>query len=480
MPLILVHMLWVLAYYLHVSDSGFAYLVNIGLRAVVAVFFLVLGVVVVGDQRAERSLRWVAASVPAFFVVCFVVAIGNFGLDPYLRKAAGQFALNALPAYVVGVYCAANRAGEDLLRGIEQCGLLIAPAAAIYVLRFFIFTDEIYTADLKRLGGIDYMSFAYGLVAFMVASCLLLFDERAARKLLLGRWLLVWTYWLAIVFSQTRGAVLGIAIFLCCLVVAKFRVQKKRVLLLALSCLLIFVVSLQVLPGLFGERNVRFSKEYTKEALSFSGEVATFIGEEEGPLPGAAGQDSKLCRTDRPGCRFLLENQENGVFFDPAKGLCTIDNKEIARQIVIDEALYSSLKEAGCTIKLSRMALIVIATEEIKKRLLLGMGPLAFQVRYFGFHPHSLFVELLAELGLVLGGLIVCAIGYLTYACLRRSKAMEGDHNILLFGSAYIPMFLVSGTIWGDALFSFVIGYIVVFFWRTQQETQSGALGAVQ
>lgn len=483
-PLILAPTLWILAYYLRIHESQAAYVANIGLRAAVAVFFLIFGAAMVIAEPRGGPVRRVVLLITSFFAVCFAVAIAMQGLNPELKKVIGQFFLNAFPAFIVGVYCCRHEAGDMLLRGIEKYGLIIMPAAIIYVSRFFLFPGEVYTANLQRLGRIDYMGLSYAFMPLMIASCLLLFEKQANARIRLGRWLLVGVYWTAIVFTQTRGAVLGIGIFLLCLTVIKYRDNRKSALLLSSFCAIVFIAILQVLPSVFGTRNVRFSEANLDEALVFSGERAQWrertegyqflLDDEDDGISEANRDNARVFSGDRAkrrgpteGYQFLLDNEDNGVFLDKPKNLCTIHNREIAKRLATDEKLYELLSRSGCTIKLSRMALIEVSLEEIKKHPVTGMGPFAFQVRYFGFHPHNLLLELVVELGLLVGGTIVLAICILAYLFAVRSKGNTSHQNMLLFAAAYIPLFLVSGTIWGDAMFSFVLGYALVFCWMS-------------
>lgn len=449
LPLIGIPALWLLAFYAGIYDSHEAYLINIGLRATVAFFFFALGIILVKRDRSNRAVRFPSLLLLAFFSLSFLFAVIAQAAEAAIVRAIAQFLLNALPALVLGVYCAWSQSGGDLLRGLEKYGLIFIPAAIVYVVRPFILPSPECAPCIQRLGGLDYMSFAYGLMPLMVASCLLLFNDERQGGRRLGRWLLIFVYWLAIIFTQTRGAVTGVFLFLLCLSPVAFKKDKKALLVLLASCAVIFVGSLPVLPKVFGTGYARFSEANLNEAFGFSGEVANRLGKSHG-------------------YQFLLDNEDNGIFIDRVKNLCTIHNREIAKRIALDNELYESVRDSGCEIKLSRLALIEISLTEIQKRPLFGMGPLAFQTRYFGFHPHNLLLELIVELGVLLGGLIALGLCCLAWVFLMRSRGRPSDQSILLLCVAHIPMFLVSGTIWSDTMFLFAVGYALVFFWTSR------------
>lgn len=453
LPLLVVPLLWVLAFYLGVDDRQITYFLTLAVRAALLVLFLLLGLSLISAEKGLGPTGVTLVLVLGFFAVGFFYATVIHGPQPVIWRTVGQFLLSAVPALIAGIYCAKKQVGSDLLRWIERIGLILLPAAMIYVWRFFAFTDEIYTLDLRRLGRIDYMSLAYGFIPLMAASGLLLFEEKSPRRWVVGRWILVCAYWLAIVFTQTRGAVLGGFLFLFLLAIVQLKQHKKDALILAASCVLIFAASIPILPKLFGEANSRFSAANVDEAFNFAG----------GAIKGAG----------MSGRQFLLANENNGVFIDRYKNICTIHNKEIARMISVDEELYVSIKESGCIIKLSRMSLLVTSFEEIKKTPWFGMGPLAYQLRYFGFHPHNLLIELVVEIGVVLGGLIVIGLIWLSYGLVLQIRRGGGRRAVPFLAVIYLPMFMVSGTIWGDAVFSFLLGYLLVLVlsgWRKDHE----------
>ncbi len=491
LPLLAVPLLWILAFYLGVDDRQITYFLTLAVRAALVALFFVLGLSLISTEKGLGPTGAALVLVLGFFAVGFFYAMVIHGPQPRIWKTAGQFFLSAVPALIAGIYCAKKQAGSDLLRWIERIGLILLPAAIIYVWRFFAFTDEIYTLDLRRLGRIDYMSLAYGFIPLMAASGLLLFDEKSPRRWVVGRWILVCAYWLAIVFTQTRGAVLGGFLFLFLLAIVQFKQHKKDALILVASCALIFAASIPILPKLFGDANARFSAANLDQAFSFTGGAIEGAGmsgrqflpanenEANSSFPTVnvdeainfAGEATKGAGMN--GRQFLLANENNGVLIDRSKNICTIHNKEMAKMISVDEGFYIFIKESDCIIKLSRMALLVISFEEIKKTPWFGMGPLAFPLRYFGFHPHNLLIELVVELGAVLGGLVVIGLIWLGYGLVLQIRRGGGQSAVPFLAVIHLPMLMVSGTIWGDAVFSFLLGYLLVLAlsdWRKYYE----------
>lgn len=436
-PLIVVPALWVLAYYLRIHETQAAYIVNVGLRVGLAAFFCALAIGLVATEKRGAPVQLILFAVPLFFAVCLCAVFAAHGFDPILKQVAGQFFLNALPAFVVGVYCAKYRKGLDLLRGLEACGLVFVPAALIYIGRLFVFPDQYWELGLSNLGRLTYMSFAYGLMPVIAASCLLLVNEQVPKS---GwRWCVIFIYWLALTLTQTKGAVLGFLLFLIALVICNFKGNKRPAITLLIACVMCFVFSVAVLPRVLGASNDRFSTEHIGGAIGFTGGAPKV--------------------TSLSGREFLQENEGNGVAIYRTTGECVVQSKEIAKRIALDETLREALRRSSCAIRLTRPALLTVSLEEIKNQPWFGMGPMGFQFRYFGIYPHNIAIELLVELGVLFGGAVLAVLCYWAYALFQAAREVKSHRLILLFSVSYIPMFLVSGSLWGDMAFLFCLGY---------------------
>jgi O-antigen ligase len=92
------------------------------------------------------------------------------------------------------------------------------------------------------------------------------------------------------------------------------------------------------------------------------------------------------------------------------------------------------------------------------------MGPLGFKLKYFGYHPHNIILEFLVEFGMIFGGAAVLLLFYVFSTFLIRIKNLNSSSQIaLLFAIAFMPMFLLSGTIWTNPIVLFLAGYSVMF-----------------
>jgi hypothetical protein len=454
LPLIGVPLLWSIAFYLKVDHLQITFIITILLRVIFLILFLMLGYEIMFESRGLSPAKITLVFVTGFYIFAFSTALYAHGLQPTIFKVIGQYILSGLPALICGVYCAKNQFSYELLRGLERIGLILFPAAIIYMSRLFFFTDEIYTLDLRRLGRIDYMGLSYGLLPLLATSCMLLMEEESSRLLNMGRWLLVSSYMLAIILTQTKGAVVGILLFFGAMLFLELKKHRNRSLMLTLVFVTIFVPSLAMLPKLFGENLNRFSAGYIYNALRFSG----------GPVEGEGSM----------GRNFLLANENNGVMIDPTHNICIVNNEEIARMISVNDELLESIAKSGCILKFSRLSLLVMAFEEIKRSPWFGMGPLAFQVRYLGFHPHNILIEFVVELGVVLGGMIVLGLFWMSYVFIRliNHGCWSSGKGILLLGIIHLPMFMVSGTIWGDSMLSFLLGYILTLTFNAKSMSQ--------
>ena len=92
------------------------------------------------------------------------------------------------------------------------------------------------------------------------------------------------------------------------------------------------------------------------------------------------------------------------------------------------------------------------------KSPLTGMGPFGFTEKY-GSYPHNFILELLCELGLIIGGLALAFILYCFIKLLLNCRWDPAMGVILVFLCGYLVQLMVSGTVWAKPVVMFGIGY---------------------
>jgi len=298
------------------------------------------------------------------------------------------------------------------------------------------------------LGTLDYMSLAYTCVPCLYAlsiSFLLrpsgadsafggFIKGRAADALRLGGILL---FWMLVVLSGTRGAVLSvIAFYLLFLLYQSLRrkpVGKILAVMSGLAAAFLIMNTVVKTPAM----------EMTRQRYGI-----VLDGLKKGRL------------TAEPEAQAVMENIDNLVKLSGRKSF----RKSVSQLPPDSPPALSALAGAnGGVVRIAnRGTLYVLAVKEFLKSPIYGMFPLGFFVKYDNY-PHNVFLEILSELGL-LGFLPLMAVFVLLAVKLLKAAPKGPTAEamlVLLVGLALMCM--TSGTIWGELDLIFVCAYAAAF-----------------
>ena len=432
--------LWIIAFYLGISEISYVSKISYSLRLFIVLFLLYYAVsITISDSDRIKNLI-ILIFIPILYLFLFLLSIFNLGFDFEIKTIIGQFVLNGLPALIVGFMCARYDLGVSLLLFIEKFSIIIFPAIIIYIFRIFFLNEELGFVELHKLGQIDYLYLGYSLLSLFLASSLLFLIKGSG--IFNYRLVLILGYCMGIIVSQARGAALGAFVLLAFMFFTNIY-NRKKVLLLTLLSLLLFLV--------YGLLLDSFPSRYrlTDESLKINSNSKNIDFE-------AIYETGSF--------QFFSDYSHLGVEIDPVTRTCSINSKEVSDHLSTDEKFYKKLLDSDCEIKLSRPSLFIISINEIAKNPLTGMGPLSFKLKYFGYHPHNIILELLVELGVIFGGGIVALLTYVFFVFFVRIKNLNSSSQIaFFFGIAFMPMFLLSGTVWSNSIFLFLAGYSVMF-----------------
>ena len=412
--------LWVIAFYLDVSEISYVSKINYGLRLFITFLLLYYAVCITFRDKDRVKNLVILISIPISYLFLFSISIFNFGFILEVRAIIGQFILNGLPTLIVGFLCCRYNLGVYLLLFIEKFSLIIFPAVIIYIFRVLFFSNEFSYIELYKLGKIDYLYLGYSLLILFLSSSLLLFIRGGG--VFNYRWVLIIGYCAGIIISQARGAALGELTLLVSIFFTGIYNRKKVLFLLLISILAFvsYVTFLHSSPSRYKMIDESLSITTTAEYIDFSeiDKINSFL--------------------------FLSKYSHIGVEIDSINRICSINNKEIAHHLSVDENFYNKLLEGDCEIKLSRKSLLVISINEIAKNPMTGMGPLGFKLKYFGYHPHNIILELLVEFGVIIGGTIISLLLYVFSNHLIRIRNLNSSSQIAFFFQFLLSIFVHS------------------------------------
>ena len=413
------------------------------------VFAVCSGIALLYLLKKERFpvRTWVlVCSVMLFFGVCFIVGFIRNGFDSLLFLYFQRFVVFAVPSFFAGICAAKWGSVKHFIPSLEKLSFFVLPAAVMY------FNQVLFDANPfnwgRDLGIINYMSFAYTLMPFLLAH-MLGFAENAALEgfgnkkqfehAQAARLALILIYWIAIYSSGTRGAVVCVVIFSGLLllhkIVHRMKIKSAAIMVGVMLAVLLFNLTIYAPPG-----------------MKWLSRMDMFLaGLADGKIVTAVEDENVEDNLDS-----IVMNGLNPK--DP-----TQDTAESADEETVPGTEGNDKNETDAPVQIrSRGTLFKIALKEFLKSPITGMGPGEYSEKY-GKYPHNAILELLAETGLV-GTLFVLA---LVMIALKR-MLVNGwqDNNVqhfLLFIMAYVVYCNISGTVWDCSALLCALGFGLVY-----------------
>ena len=389
-------------------------------------------------QLKLRSLLPLGA-VLLFFAGCYIWALLHFGFTGTWIHSAGQFAFFSFPAFCIGVYAAQKRYEEVFFAGLEQLGLFAAPAALIY------FNGAIFNCNPfnwgRDLGIINYMSFSYTLMPFLLAMVFQFLEKkplslfrRDLKHPQRVRGFLIALYWIAIIAAGTRGTYFCVVGFCICLVLSsclhrEFR-QKSAILATAMTFVLCFNIFVYAPQGFGTWRMASFLQGVSKGELVTTKEDPT-VSDRIDDLVKADGDHQIANRPETPS-----EPDTPAEPDTPPQEDSTEDNIQIG----------------------SRGTLFKLAFKEFQKSPITGMGPMGYDVKY-GMNPHNVLLELLCETGLAGSIPLMFLILWAVMNLLCFGWKHKYARYFFLFLTAYMVQASISGNLWYFSPLLCALGY---------------------
>lgn len=383
-------------------------------------------------QLKLRSLLPMGA-VLLFFAGCYIRALLRFGFTGTWIHNAGQFVFFSFPAFCAGVYAARKRYEADLFEILERLGLFVAPAALIY------FNGAIFNCNPfnwgRDLGIINYMSFSYTLMPFLLAMTFQFLEKkpltlfhRALKHPQRIRGLLIALYWIAIIAAGTRGTYFCVVGFCICLVVSSCLHRESRKKSAILSAAMTFVLCFNIFvyaPQGFGTwRMAGFLQGVSKGELVTTNEDPE-VSDKIDDLVKADGDHQIANRPETPSEPDAPSQEDNAE-----------DNIQIG----------------------SRGTLFKLAIKEFQKSPITGMGSMGYTVKY-GMYPHNIPLELLCETGLVGFVPLMLLILWAVMNLLRFGWKQKYVRYFFLFLTAYVIQANISGNLWYCSPLLCALGY---------------------
>ena len=397
----------------------------------VIAFTALLSILRFGQLKLRALLP--LGAVLLFFAGGYIWALLHFGFTGTWIHNAGQFVFFSFPAFCAGVYAARKWYEADFFEILERLGLFAAPAALIY------FNGALFNCNPfnygRDLGTINYMSFSYTLMPFLLAMVLRFLEKkpltlfrRALKYPQRVRGLLIALYWVAIIAAGTRGTyfcVVGFCIFLvlsACL--HRESRRKSAILSAAMTFVLCFNIFVYAPQGFNTWRMASFLQDVSKGELVTTKEDPT-VSDRIDDLVKADGDHQIANRPETPSKPDAPPQEDSAE-----------ENIQIG----------------------SRGTLFKLAFKEFQKSPITGMGPMGYTVKY-GMYPHNIPLELLCETGLAGFVPLMLLILWAVMNLLRFGWKQKYVRYFFLFLVAYMVQANISGNLWYFSPLLCALGY---------------------
>lgn len=421
----------------------------------VAAFLALLSALRFGHLKLRSLLP--LGFVLLFFAGSYLIALRRFGFTPLWIHNAGQFVFFSFPAFCAGVYAARKRYEADFFEILERLGLFAAPAALIY------FNGALFNCNPfnygRDLGIINYMSFSYTLMPFLLAMVLRFLEKkpltlfrRALKYPQRVRGLLIALYWIAIIAAGTRGTYFCVIGFFICLVLSsclhRESRQKSAILSAAMTFVLCFNIFVYAPQGFNTSRMSIFLQGVSKGELVTTDEDPKVSGKID-DLVKADGDHQIANRPETP--------SEPDVPTDPDTPAAPDTPTEPDTPAEPDAPPQEDSAEENIQIG-SRGTLFKLAIKEFQKSPITGMGPMGYTVKY-GMYPHNIPLELLCETGLAGFVPLMLLILWAIVNLLRFGWKQKYVRYFFLFLTAYVIQANISGNLWYCSPLLCALGY---------------------
>lgn len=439
-----------------------------GVQGITGVILLVyIGGVWKRRPEVRKKLLSLAAILVVFGLIQLAALVFQKDLGLVLNNAVINGAYLAVMLCGLFVICADNRL-ESFLQASRIFALTLSPAVLFYCVRFYTQSDM---DQITNLGVISYMPLAY----MLLDCCVLLmgevlFSDRGRNKSVRRmNFILTGLFAVAITLSQTKGTMIGLAVFAVLIwIYTKWAGKPCRGIgRQTLACLAIIVMFSTVLyPSQAGANRLMafFQELHQGEALNIT--LQDIQDTNETVLDNMEGDSTAVQQPENAGVTENTQQPDDGTDSEtPLEEAETFEVPEKVQDVVdfyytgqaqqaldegkISQEQFAQLEEIAVKLNTTntggRVYLWTCALAEMRDAPILGKGPLSFQGKY-GMAPHNFFLEVGTDFGIpVMMGVLTLGI-YVFYRLILRSRKEPMVALYLIYVFTNLPKVMLSGS----------------------------------
>ena len=392
---------------------------------------------------AERKKIITLCCIPALWIIVFIIAIFQYGVQDKIIITLRNFGIYCVPAFIFAISIAIERTEHAFIKGFKWYAAILAPLMIFYVIRIIIANE--FVNELNNLGALSYLDIGYTLVPILLFYILDLFLYTNNNWLDIG---IIVLLWIALIFTGAKGPLLCLLMFIL-LFTIYLLMQKQREksifrLLTAMICILLFFVFIYSPPSAGLYRTTDFFQNLKHKTVQF---IATMDRDKK--------QLSEVIKEESPA---------SSIKEDMAK----VEEMPKPAPEVVEGQSSALLYHNGW----ERMYLWRLALAEGNNNPFTGLGPMGYTLKY-EFYPHNIILELIADFGYVITILFVFFVLVLIVFLYRKGKNDRIILCMLLYILSCIPGVILSGTIYESSVLLFALGYACAMLSQKNQQYNS-------
>lgn len=425
-------------------------------RLISLILFVILDLAIGLSFLKNRPAGKMIGILVVFNVIYILPLILNWD-----KVAVLQYIMFVLPITILSVaYVADEEVRESFFRYLRyMCRILLVIAVAYIVLEYV-------SSDRNVRGIVQIHNMTYGDMGylFLTGFVMSLIDIAEKRRIFGFLGLIIFS--LAVFFSGTRSAILcaAFAVFLLIvLVFMKSAKEEKRAMAIGVGVIIVtMIVGLLVVPS--GSR------------LNF---LNVNITDPDFSIKSIIFETSQRKKSDRL-VIYVPTGEERYLSDIYTEEIIKSDRTKSETQKVLRWDVKSNTnkyiklineedREAAEKFKVTnhRTFLWKAAIAEYKKSPLIGNGPRYFTVKYSGFSPHNIFLEMMTDYGII-GLILLTGLGIYCFIRGFRLYHKTGDANIfrmILLLFSHVPRYLFYTTLYSNCTIAMTV-IIFVFMGR--------------
>lgn len=424
------------------------------LNGILTILFFLLFIKLLYHKKSRKKVLIAFIPIAVWFILC-IIPILREGISFFYIFQLMQLLLFGMQMYLVACIVVLRGEISDFIKNIDIYGIILIPFCVFYIIRYLVYSNAS-GGGLNSFAGMSYMSISFiflPIVCFMICQHLF-YDITMKKKIFhIGCSTL---YWVVIVVSGTRSAILCVAFFFVCMVMLLVGVKKynkiKSVLMYCIIYIALFFSLIYfVLPSIT-------SYDVRSKNFNYDSEIYQAAEQEKIEVKSSTGEIVNL-NIQEYYVDYIVSSPQN-IKFSLNELHKNLSNE---KRILNFNSVEDETKFKNFELYFGRNLLFDLSIREAENSLVLGHGSNYYQQKYNNY-PHNSFLEVLCDFGIIGLTFMIFVIVYIIIKLIPISFKNRGIASIFMLCMMWAPISCLSGTIYlnYNLIFSIVFGIVCI------------------